>query len=804
MNNPRWKKLWRDFQASTGRMAMMVIAIAVSIFAVGAILSAYTILTREISRNYLGTNPASAYLQLDRVDDSVVEAVRQQPNIIDADAGSWVTARIEISPNEWRPLLLFVIKDFNAMRINKVTPESGAFPPTEQTILLEREALKFIDAKVGEVHNVQTPNGPMRAVSISGSVHDPGVAPSWMEQVAYGYVTPSTLAWLGEGSTLHILKVVVKDQEQGRATIEATVSNLTQFLKNKGYKVGEIRIPPPLTHPHQTQMETVVQTLLIFSLLALVLSAILTATIIGGMLAQQIRQIGIMKAIGARSSQITNLYLVLVMILGLAAVVIGAPLSTAAGIGFSRVIADVLNLTLYSESIPAWVYIVELLMGTLVPLLVALVPIQRTTRITVRETISDYGTNREAFGSRKIDSLLGKVQGLDKTLLLALRNTFRRPGRLLLTLGLLAAGGCMFMTGINLKTSWDSFVSDAGKARHYDLEIRFNDPQPESKVISTISNIPGVKKVEVWNFIQIALSRPDGLDIVNTYPDGGHGSFTLRSSPPDSKFMDVVIMSGRWLQAGDDGGIVLNHMAAKLFPNLKAGDTIDLTVNNRPSTFRIVGIVQQNLVNAAAYVIPSTFAAASGMPEQSTNAVRIVLDQDTADTISLTTGKIKQAFDAQNINISALISKTMQDAASSGHVIIFIVSLLTLAFVMAVVGVLGLMSSMGTSVIERTREFGIMRAVGARSRTILRNIISEGIFIGLMSWVIAILLSIPLSLVIGNYLGQESFSVPLDLIISPVGVVGWLLVILIGSTVASVYPAFQASRLTIRETLAYV
>jgi putative ABC transport system permease protein len=192
------------------------------------------------------------------------------------------------------------------------------------------------------------------------------------------------------------------------------------------------------------------------------------------------------------------------------------------------------------------------------------------------------------------------------------------------------------------------------------------------------------------------------------------------------------------------------------------------------------------------------------MPEQSTNAVRIVLNQDTADTISLTTGKIKQAFDAQNISIGALISKTMQDAASSGHVIIFIVSLLTLAFVMAVVGVLGLMSSMGTSVIERTREFGIMRAIGARSRTILRNIISEGIFIGLMSWVIAILFSIPLSLVIGYYLGQESFSVPLDLIISPLGVVAWLLVILIGSTVASVYPALQASRLTIRETLAYV
>ena len=804
MLSPRWKKILRDFQASTGRMVMTVIAIAVSIFAVGAILSAYTILTREISRNYLGTNPASAYLQLDRVDDAVVEAVRTQPNIVDAEAGSWVMASIEISPNEWRPLLLFVVKDFNAMRINQFTPESGAFPPPEQTILLERQALVFINAKVGAVLNVQTPDGPMRAVTISGSVHDPGLAPAWMEQTAYGYVTPATLGWLGEGNTLHILKVVVKDQSQGRATIETTVSYLTQFLKNKGYTVGEIRVPPPLLHPHQTQMETVMQTLLIFSLMALVLSAILTATIVGGMLAQQTRQIGIMKAIGARSGQITNLYIVLVMILGLAAAVIGAPLGTAAGIRFSRVIADVLNLTLNSVSIPGWVYGVELLMGILVPLLVALVPIRRTTRITVRETISDYGTNREAFGSRKIDGWLGKIRGLDKTLMLALRNTFRRQGRLWLTLGLLAAGGAMFMTGINLKTSWDSFLSDAAKMRHYDLEIRLNSPQPEEQIFSSITGIPGVKQVEAWNIIPVAVSRPDGLDIVKTYPDGGHGSFVLRSAPPESKLIDSVILSGRWLQAGDDQGIVLNHMAAAFFPNVKAGDTIHLTINQGTSTFRVVGIVRQNLVPASAYVIPSTFASASGIPQLSTNAVRIVLDAHDANTIEATTGAIRQALEAKKMNISALISETMLEAASSGHVIIFIVSLITMALVMAVVGVLGLMSSMGTSVIERTREFGIMRAIGAKSRTILRNIISEGIFIGLMSWVIAIILSAPLSLVIGTSIGMDSFSVPLGLILSPLGIGAWLLVIITGSTIASAYPAWQASRLTIRETLAYV
>jgi len=804
MVSPRWKKLWRDLQASTGRMAMMVIAIAVSIFAVGTILSAYTILTREISRNYLGTNPASAYLELDRVNDSVVEAVRQQPNIVDAEAGSWVMARVEISPNEWRPLLLFVVKDFNTQHLNKFTPEAGAFPPPNQTILIERAALKFINANIGDVLNVQTPNGPKRAIAISGSVHDPGLAPAWQEQMAYGYVTPSTLAWLGEGDTLHILKVVVKDQSQGRATVEATVSNLAQWLKGQGRTVGEIRIPPPLLHPHQSQMNSVLLTLLIFSLMALVLSAILTVTIVGGMLAQQTRQIGIMKAIGARSAQITSLYLVLVVVLGLIAVLIALPLGIAAGHGLARVVAEILNFTLYSESIPAWVYIVQLLMGTLVPLLVALGPIQRTARITVRETISDYGTTRESFGSRGLDGWLGKIRGIDNTLILALRNTFRRRGRLLLTVSLLAAGGGMFMTGINVKTAWDSFLADAASMRHYDLEVRLNSPQPADEILSAIASIPGVQKVETWNLMTVAVSRPDGLEIVKTYPDGGHGSFLLRSAPPESKFIESKILSGRWLQADDTDGVVLNHMAASFFPNVKVGDTISLTIHERTASFRVVGIVQQNLTPAAAYVTSSAFATATGIPAQSINGVRVVLNEHDASTISAVTGKIESALEAKNVRVKVFISETMLESATSGHVYIFIFALITMSLVMAVVGALGLMSSMGTSVIERTREFGVMRAIGAKSRTILRNVISEGVFIGLMSWVIAIVVSIPLSLVIGTVIGKQSFYVPLNLIVSPLGLVIWLLVIVLGSMAASAYPAWQASRLTIRETLAYI
>ena len=804
MNSPRWKKLLRDLQSARGRMAMMVIAIAVSIFSVGTFLGAYTISIREMSRNYLGTNPASAFIELDRVDDALVKAVSQRPGISEAEATSWVGGRAEVSPNEWMPVLLFVVPDFEKSHVSTVAPEAGSYPPAAQTILVEREVLPMLHLEIGDSLAIQTPNGAKQKIKISGTVHDPALAPAWQEQTVYGYITPATLATLGESETLHILKVVVSDKPYDVAMIEATVSELAAWLKTQGYEVHEIRIPPPGRHPHQSQMTSVITLFLVFSFMALLLSAILTATMINGLLAQQIRQIGIMKAIGARTRQITGMYLVLIVLLGSAAALIGVPLGIAAGRGFTSVLAQLLNLEIYSVAIPAWVYLVLFAMGILVPLLVALGPILKTTRTTVRETLNDYGISRDATASSLRDGWLSRIRFFDNTLILALRNTFRRRGRLILTLSLLSAAGAMFMTGINVRSGWQAYIDQAASDRHYDLEIRFNTPMPTDQIESLLENVPGVEKSESWNVVPVALNRPDTLEIVRTYPDGGHGSFSLRSVPLDSDLIATPLLAGRFLQAGDTNSVVLNQSAKSFFPNAEVGDDVELLIEGQSKTFRLVGVIRQILSPSAAYVLPETFAGVTGQPMELTNAVRVVMREHDKQSVVSVTRDIEQALAAGSVTIKTTISEALLGDAISGHVYIFIVALMMISVVMAVVGGLGLMSSMGTSVIERTREFGVMRAIGAKLKTILRNIISEGVFIGLMSWVIALPLSIPLSLGIDYLLGMMSFRSPLPLIISPVGLVTWITLIIVGSIAASAYPAQQASRLTVRETLAYV
>jgi putative ABC transport system permease protein len=720
-------------------------------------------------------------------------------------------ARIETSPDEWMMSLLFVVQDFSAMRINTFRPESGAWPPPLGSLLLERSALPLLKAKVGESRRVQAPHGPKRETVIAGLVHDPGLAPAWQEQNAYGYITPDTLAWLGETSTLHLLKVMVKDQPMNAPAIERTMGELTQWLRQQGHTVGEIRIPPPGKHPHQSQMTAILVLLLVFSLMALVLSAVLNATMINGLLAQQVRQIGIMKAMGARSWQIADLYLVMVLGVGIAAVVIGLWPGIAAGRGLAHVVAQLLNFTLYSQAIPGWVYGVQVLVGILVPGLSALIPIFGATRTTVREAINNFGTNPQAFGSRRLDVWLGKIRGLDRTLVLALRNTFRRRGRLLLTMGLLAAAGGMFITSLNVKAAWERNLQIAAESRHYDLEIRLNDPQPEKKLQAVIVQVNSVQRVEAWNILPAAVSRPDGLDIVRTYPDEGHGSFTLRSAPAGSTLVSQPLMSGHRLQPGAGDEVVLNHTALMLLNRttpglaapLKAGDLVRLSVAGRPVTVRLAGVVREILTPAAAYVSPETFARTAGWAGQ-TNAVRIVFRAHDARSRKAITREIEDALEHAGFSLDKVISETALDKAVSGHVYLFIFMLIFMSGLMAIVGALGLMSAMGANVTERTREFGIMRTLGARRSVIVRNVISEGIFVGLMSGVAALGLSLPASLVIGNMLGMMSFSIPLPLVLSPQAVLIWALIIALGSAAASAYPAWKAASLTVRETLAYL
>ena len=134
---------------------------------------------------------------------------------------------------------------------------------------------------------------------------------------------------------------------------------------------------------------------------------------------------------------------------------------------------------------------------------------------------------------------------------------------------------------------------------------------------------------------------------------------------------------------------------------------------------------------------------------------------------------------------------------------VLVYNMLIMAGLIAAVGGLGLASTMSLNVMERTREIGVMRAIGAADGDIQKIVVTEGLVIGLLSWVLGVLFSFPITYLLDYGVGVSVFQSPLDVVFSWTGSFVWLLGMLLIAALASMAPAFRASRLAVRETLVY-
>jgi len=784
---PRWLKLLRDLRGEKGRVLLMMAAILVSLAAVGAVLGGFAVLTREIAVNYLGTHPASATLELDGgVDAAAIGEALRHPAVANAEARDVVLARARVGA-DWRPLLLFVVEDFAHLRLNTFRPESGAWPPPEGTMLIERAAIPMLQAGPGKAVWVKTPLGAPREVPITGLVHDPGLAPAWQERQGYGYITRATLALLGEAPVLHELRIAFRDDPVDLAEVESAAADVAARLGKLGRPVHEIRVPPPRQHPHQKQMVTILFLLLAFSVMALGLSAVLVANSLAAMLARQVREIGVMKTLGARTAQIAALYVALVAGLGAVALLLAMPLGVLGARVLARAVSGMLNFDLTSISIPAWVFAVQAAAGVIVPLLVAAIPIGRASRIPAREAIDRQGAATGALRVRL--AMLPPV----------LRNILRRPARLALTLALLSAGGAMFMTALNVSLGWERNLEKIYETRFYDVEIRLRRVQPVA-LAESLRGLPGVRHVESWGYSPAAYARPGRIDVVRTYPDRGHGSLAVLAPPPATSLIRFPLMAGRWLRPGDTGAVVLNHAALAQAPLTKVGDPVVLSLDGQVVTWKVVGIVEEIGSAGVAYVSDEEFARATGTPG-SARLLRIATSAGSPEERIATIRAIESSLAQAGIGVEAAMPFSELRTAVGDHVDILIRALVALAAVMAVVGILGLGAAMGTSVLERTREFGVMKTVGATPRRLKRMIVGEALATGALSAILALALSVPLTAAVDWLVGILGFLAPLPFVLSPGAALLWLVLVGAASLVATLLPARRVARLSIRDAL---
>jgi len=164
---------------------------------------------------------------------------------------------------------------------------------------------------------------------------------------------------------------------------------------------------------------------------------------------------------------------------------------------------------------------------------------------------------------------------------------------------------------------------------------------------------------------------------------------------------------------------------------------------------------------------------------------------------------LKTALEREGVKVAEIRTGNEEKALQSQFINILVMILGVMAVLIALVGGIGLMGTMSMNVMERTREIGVMRSIGANNASLFGIVLVEGGMIGVVSWLAGILLSYPFSKLLCIFVGTAFMQTPMELVFAPQGIVVWLGIVLILSVLASLIPAAHAVRLTVRDVLAY-
>jgi putative ABC transport system permease protein len=773
------------------RTALVILAVVVGLVGAGALLASWALVRQVTAQTFIASRPVSATLRVDRADGALLARVRDVPAIAAVRMRRVVYAGVDANGRRTRAQL-FALSDWHTRDIGRLSPERGTWPPRDGEIVVEPSSLEFAGARFGQAVRVSVGDGAPVALPLTGIARDVSLPPGWMDHVVYAFVTPATLAQLGAPAAFNEVQFVVRDTTLDRDAVRRIAEDARTRIEQAGGRVTNIAVPEPGEHAHAAQMDSLSLTQGAFALMTLFVCALLVVNLVSAMLAAQTREIGVMKALGASARQISALYLGFALAIGSVASLLALPASIAIARPYAAMKLDMLNFPLGDAAIPGWALALQLLAGCLLPVLAAAMPVVRACRLRAADALRDSGIASDGGHVRRRFA----VPWISRPLQLSIGNAFRKRQRMLLTVLALAAGGAVFLGADSLRSGVRVSVAQLFSGNRYDASLRLADGADAARVEAVASAVSGVTGVQALARNTAAVRHDDGLD---------GEAFTLIGLPASPTLLAPAILHGRGIAAGDGNVLVVSRSLLKDEPTLRLGDDTELRladrpVDGRPTRWRVVGIVDVG-PQPLAYVPAAALNAVRG-DERASALLLTTASREPAAQLE-TILRVRAAFDAAGIAVggSELMSETRR--AFEDHLLMVVQFLGVMAWAMIAIGGIGLASTMSLGVLERIREIGVMRALGAPDRAIVSLVQVEGIVVASLAWIVSLLLSIPISHLLADAFGRVMFAVPMQTLPNASGVLAWGAMLAVVSTVACTWPARRAVRLPATRALAY-
>jgi putative ABC transport system permease protein len=710
----------RKARAVFAALTLAIAVASVGIFAAPSLMNAA--MQKEVQINKLADLTLSTKPLV--VTPAQLAALGSLPNVRAAGGFSYFQTRVWIGDRRVKALVIGV-HNWERQQVDVVSLVSGR-TPTSGSVLSDVQNAKQgrYGGTAGDTIRIVGIADRTLTVPVSGVGRNlAGGQYASNGSVVVLYSTPALIARLGADPGYSSLEFRLANTSSAAA--DSTVAHVKAYLAaNTGFQ-GFSDLPALRkagSYPGKEFFDQIASLMNVFTVLALLSALVLIANTMTTLIGEQRREIGMMKAVGGTRRQIRGIYLRTALLLGALGSVVGVVLGVVIANAIVRYFGSSFFAISPGFAVSVPVVIASIMLGLLAPPLAALPAIRRGTRVPVREGLEEVPALDG--GQAIVDAALRRLSFLPRTAQIGIRSITRRARRSLATVVQIALAVGTLLAVLALVNSVTTTTNKVWNGANFDVLLTtVVGKQFDANAVRVIQKTPGVAGTQPM--------------LENSLKFKGKDAFV--SGFAQRPLFNQPMVKGRWYtpreaSAGARVAIIAKNLARTTGTHV--GDRISFKTAWGPASFHIIGITSSQWNNGLSFYVPLRTLKAT-LHTDTVNGYFVQTASRDHGAIDRTTTRLEDSLTSNGYAVGTMVKYSAQrDNVKANRQISSAISVLGLLVV--AISMVGLINAITMSVLERTREIGVLRCIGARARDIRRIFTAEGITVSLAGWLLGV------------------------------------------------------------------
>jgi putative ABC transport system permease protein len=806
-----FRKAFRDVTKRRLRSLLTLSGIIVGVAGIVAIESTGQNLTRAQSAAFADASQADISYWVWDAPPFTERAVEGLANVSAAELRvdfytrcHWVPES-SIEAQTARDVSFHGVDNLAAAAIDRVYLTAGRWPG-EGEFVAEQSAVTASPLQIGDAVTCRASAGnPDRTFNLVGLVRSPNYpSASILNYLTFFAPSQDVKHLLGtSGSNSLLLKVDNMSQAQ------ETSRDVIRMLDQRGIQHDGGTIRDPQSFVGKRELDALFALLFAFSAVGLVTSAFLVANTLAAIVAEQVGEIGTIKALGATRGQVLAIYMFAALLYGTVGTLLGVLLGVILSWRLLAYVGSLLSLTSGFDIAP-WGLALGLAVGLGVTLAGGILPALGAISIPVKEALDSYGIT-STYGIGQVDRLVRRLISFPPLAAMALRNLARRKGRTLVTVLVIAIAVAVSVAAQSVSASVNNAIDNLFKTYRADAWVWFGE-DVSTAFEGSLRALPYVDAAEVWSLQDawVSISCPN-QDISPGSDETSEKEFTstqvsvrarLWGLPANTTLYQYNLTQGRWYtQRETDAAVVSSDLVQSL--DLRVGDVIHVDAGGDTRSFRVVGIAVDNSVFLGSQVAGKVFLREDMVAEMEHRTgyatfFAVMFDRHDPALVAERLDELATRFNTYQISSDSAVAEVR---GAKEQTFVLTIALAAMSILVGAIGALGVLNTLALNVVERRREVGVLRVLGGSDASLVQAFLTEGLAFGAAGWAVGVILGYPLGALLTRIM--ESVLFHIDFVFEPRMVLISLIFALALAALASLAPALAAARLKAGQVLRY-